>query len=811
MKNSVIVRAVAALAVAGAALVAVPAQANPAGTGVVIHEIYVNGGSAGATYRNKFVELRNPTDTKVDLNGWSIQYRSASGVAAFSGVTALGDHHIEPGGTFVISGNSNAANGAMLPTPDVAGSIGFSGSSGTIALSTSTTPLTGTPDVVLADSNLVDLIGYGGSLTFETAVKSSGTSVTSSLNRTNAADTDTDTDTDNNSTDFTAGSPLPQPCGAACEGSGVPEEPPVVKTIAQIQGTGAASPIIGTNVTTRGVVTAVYPTGGFDGAYIQTEGTGGALDLGTHTASDGVFVFSSELAAGVDKGDFVEVTGKVTEFGGLTEVTTSTGAFSVLDETPDVVRAAAVTIPSSATTRESLEGMLLAPQGDYTVTNNYTTNRFAEVGLADGDTPLDTPTNVVAPGVQATALQTQNNARLITLDDGASIDFTGASNQGIALPWLTPDNEVRVGAPVDFDDPVVLDFRFGWKLQPTGRLLAGGDEPVTFGDTRSAAPKPVGGDVRIGTFNVLNYFSTTGAEYTGGICSYYKDRQGNPITANSCTNNGPRGAADEASFQRQQAKIVTAINTLDANVVSLEEVENSINLGLDRDTALSDLTDALNGAAGEERWAFVPSPADVPAGEDVIRTAFIYQPDVVTPVGASRILIGASAFDNAREPLAQTFRLTAGSAASAFAVVVNHFKSKGSSGLPQDNDQGDGQGASNYSRTLQAAALVTFAQDFAGDAGTSRVFLAGDFNSYNEEDPLKIIEDAGYVNVPRQLTHKETYQFGGQIGSLDHVFASADAFSRVTGADTWNNNAYESLAREYSRFNANVTDFYRAD
>jgi 5'-nucleotidase len=91
------------------------------------------------------------------------------------------------------------------------------------------------------------------------------------------------------------------------------------------------------------------------------------------------------------------------------------------------------------------------------------------------------------------------------------------------------------------------------------------------------------------------------------------------------------------------------------------------------------------------------------------------------------------------------------------------------------------------------------------------VFLTGDFNSYNEEDPVKIIEDAGYVNVPRKLTDKETYQFDGQVGSLDHVFASTVGFAKVTGADIWNINAYESLAREYSRFNYNVTDFYRPD
>lgn len=797
-----------AVALGGGALVASPAGATPAGDDVVINEVYVNGGSAGATYLNKFVELHNPTDHTISVNGWSVQYRSATGTAAFSGVTPLGDHHLEPGGTLLVSGSSNAANGEPLPTPDVAGTVSFAGASGTIALSKSTTALTGQPSAVLADDNLVDLIGYGTSNTYETAAKASGTSVTTSLNRATGG-----VDTDNNSADFTAGAPTPVACGDACDGDGVPAEPPVERTIAQIQGDGAASPLAGKDVITQGVVTAVYKTGGFSGAYIQTPGTGGDVDLATHTASDGIFVFSSAFAAAVDQGDLVEVTGAVSEFNGLTEISTSAGGWKELAGPAEPVQPATVDFPMGQPQRESLEGMLLLPEGDYTITNNYTTNQYAEIGLAAGDTPLPTPTNVARPGSAAYTETIADNARrLVTLDDGASLNFMSAANQGTPLPWLTADNEVRVGAPVGFEDPVVLDYRNNaWKLQPTQQLVAGGDEPVSIGNTRTAAPEPVGGGVKLGTFNVLNYFSTTGEDFTGGTCSYYRDRAGNNITVNSCTNNGPRGAADAANLARQQAKIVSAINTLDADVVSLEEIENSAAVGLDdRDDALRTLTEALNEAAGEQRWAFVPTPAEVPEGEDVIRTAFIYQPGVVETIGASRILIGASAFDNAREPLGQTFRPVGGSADDDFVVIVNHFKSKGS-GSGADADQGDGQGGSNYSRTLQAHALVDFADELKAAAGTNTVFLTGDFNAYNEEDPVQIIEDAGYVNVPRELTDKETYQFDGKVGSLDHVFASTVGFKKVTGADIWNINAYESLAREYSRYNYNVTDFYRPD
>ncbi len=42
--------------------------------------------------------------------------------------------------------------------------------------------------------------------------------------------------------------------------------------------------------------------------------------------------------------------------------------------------------------------------------------------------------------------------------------------------------------------------------------------------------------------------------------------------------NGPRGAAQADDFAAQQTKIVRAINTMDTDIVSLEEIENSVKL-----------------------------------------------------------------------------------------------------------------------------------------------------------------------------------------------------------------------------------------
>ena len=72
---------------------------------------------------------------------------------------------------------------------------------------------------------------------------------------------------------------------------------------------------------------------------------------------------------------------------------------------------------------------------------------------------------------------------------------------------------------------------------------------------------------------------------------------------------------------------MSAINGLGADVVSLEEIENSAKFGENRDAAVGTLVDALNAQAGAGTWEFVPTPATAgdQADEDVIRTAFIYR------------------------------------------------------------------------------------------------------------------------------------------------------------------------------------------
>lgn len=786
-----------AVAVAGGVIAAGPAGAAVGTTPrVLINEVYGGGGNSGATYTNDFIELVNASSAPVDVTGWSVQYASAGGAFSQTLTTALSGV-IQPGAAYVVV--EAAGTGGTTPvTGNVTGSLALSGTAGKVALVSSTTALSCAGSACPAVDQVVDFVGYGASAT---GYAGSGPALGASNTQAVTRDA-TITNTANNASDFAAANPTPGVVG------GTGPVTPAAATIAEIQGAGATSPLAGKTVTTDGVVTAAYPTGGLSGYVIQTPGTGGATDA-TPGASDAVFVFSSATAGLVAIGDHVQVTGAVSEFNGLTELTVAAATDLVKLPAAAAVTPVSSTWPTTDAAREALESMLFQPTGDLTISNTYSTNQYGEVGLAAGTLPLLQPTEVGRPGsAEAAAAAADNAARGVVLDDGSSTNFLSAANSGLTPPYVSLTNPVRVGAAATVTAPVVVDFRNNvWKLNPTQP----GPAAVTFENDRTTAPAAVGGDLKIASFNVLNYFTTLGATTAG--CTSYNDRTGDPVTVN--TGCAPRGAWDPADLQRQQDKIVSAINALDADVVGLLEIENSATVDGVPDEALGTLVAALNTAAGSDVWAFVPSSTELPpaAEMDVITNAIIYRTAAVERTGPSHALGTLSgddqAFGNAREPIGQEFTPTGGG--EPFFVVVNHLKSKGSAGpWPGDADTGDGQGASNESRVRQAEALRDWVPTVQGDAKS--VALVGDFNSYTREDPLQTLYDAGYTDAATTLADGQySYSFSGLSGSLDHVLLNGPALKRATGADIWEINAEESIALEYDRYNYHGTLYYAPD
>ena len=595
----------------------------------------------------------------------------------------------------------------------------------------------------------------------------------------------------------------------------------------QTTGDGDDSQLINQTVETKGVVTAAYPKGenanlkGLEGFTIQTPGTGGTWDP-TRTASDGLFVFMGKSSATTPSiGECVVVKGKVAEHSGVKNATAATQSLTQL--LPQSITTATDCDPVKPTElsgvptqdqMEALESMLVLPKDTWTITDNYKTNRYGTLSLTPGTEVLRTATDVVAPGAPAQAYEAENAAKTIDLDDASTTDLTNFKQNGHKerYAYLANGAPARVGYHVTFTKPVVLESRFGsFVFQPT-QMTAGNPDrsPVTITGERPAAPT-VSGDTKVATVNVLNYFSALGENEPG--CKGYEDRNHKYVTDKDCK---LRGAWSSQAFANQQTKIVQAINTIDADVVALEEIENPVASGVstDRDGALKSLVNALNAAAGSEVWAYVPSPSTVPANEDVIRIAFIYKKATITPVGDSVIYDDPAYTGLARQPLAQEFKpiTDANHEGKNFVVIANHFKSKGSapknlSGAEAaaNTDNGDGQGNSNGVRVKQARALATFAQRFNG----TPTLLVGDFNAYTKEDPLKVLTDAGWAH---ESGHGDSsYVYGGRSGSMDHVFANSAAHPLITEVKSWAVNAQESIAFEYSRANYNAYLAFEAD
>ena len=587
----------------------------------------------------------------------------------------------------------------------------------------------------------------------------------------------------------------------------------------QAVGEGDDSAMAGATVTTLGVVTAAYPASEsglgatLDGYTIQTPGSGGAWEPG-RTRSDGLFVYAGKKGEIPAPGTCVRVTGTVGEFPAtsakgnpqsLTQLAAT--SVSVVEGCQEPTPIPATRVPTSDEA-EALESMLLAPQGTWTITDNYQTNQYGTLTLTPGESPLRSATDVVAPGQAARDYEAANAARAIALDDGTNTNLLKGAATEVAYAYLANGSPARVGYHVSFTKPVVLEPRHGsFVFQPTSMVAGHPDRsPVTITGNRPGVPT-VGGDTRVATFNVLNYFSDLGVDESG--CSGYPDRTGAFVTAKKCK---VRGAFSREAFANQEAKIVAAINALGADVVALEEIENpvAVGVGTDRDASLARLVEALNKDAGAGTWAYVPSPPSVPQGEDVIRIAFIYKPATVAPVGPSLIHDDPAFTGLARQPLAQEFARVTGerSAPASFVVVANHFKSKGSvpEGAPAGNvDSGDGQGNANAIRVAQAGALASFAARFA-DKPT---LLVGDFNSYSQEDPIKALEAAGWERVSG--AGEASYVYAGRSGSLDHVFANAAAKPLLAGVTSWAVNAQESIAFEYSRAGMNAHLAVEAD
>jgi DNA/RNA endonuclease G (NUC1) len=179
------------------------------GGGVVISQIYGAGGNSGAVLKNDYVELHNSGSITQSVEGWSIQYASASGTGNFA---AAALHGSIPAGGYYLVQLAGGSVGASIPTADATGTLNLSGTTGKVALVNQATglacngnPTGSTPCSAEQLTHIIDLVGFGGATFFEGAV-APAPSTTTAIFRKLAGNQDTD----DNSADFVAGDPAPR-------------------------------------------------------------------------------------------------------------------------------------------------------------------------------------------------------------------------------------------------------------------------------------------------------------------------------------------------------------------------------------------------------------------------------------------------------------------------------------------------------------------------------------------------------------------------------------------------------------------------
>jgi predicted extracellular nuclease len=605
-------------------------------------------------------------------------------------------------------------------------------------------------------------------------------------------------------------------CAAAIQATTIDEKlevavAPIQLTIPIIQGTGTVSSVQGEIVETTGVVVGDFQASNQLGGFFLQDLSGDGI-LAT---SDGIFVVSSEITYDVEVGDKVTVTAIVGSFNDNTRLeSVSNIAFDpcTMNQSCTAVTPTIISLPESVNGElERYEGMLVQIDQTMTITQNFFLSRHGQLSLSSPNENfqpgrLFVPTNQFTPNsVAATNLAAENARRLIFLDDGMEINTNGDNPDPVPYLGGPPASPLRSGDTTEqiigvLEQGLVGSGSPDYRIHPT--------MPPVFVATnsRKSQPSKAGSGLRIASFNVLNYFNTIDTstnENPALDC-------GPPGAAQRC-----RGADSAAEFTRQRDKIFTGLAAIDADIVGLMEIENN---GFDADSAIQDLVTGLNAKIGSDDYTFLdvtkePNPG---IGNSVITVGIIYKPSSVTPIGTPAVLetgefFGGSSSALNRPPIAASFldKLSG----EKLTVAVNHFKSKSPPNSPLDNendDQLDGQGAWNSTRTLAAEELANWlATTNLSPTGVvdSDILVLGDLNSYAKEDPLVALESAGYTNLVKQFEGDDSYSFtfNSQAGSLDHMLATASLTAKVASVETWHSNTDEPTILDYNtEFKTNI-------
>ncbi len=489
-------------------------------------------------------------------------------------------------------------------------------------------------------------------------------------------------------------------------------------TIGAIQGSGDVSPFVNQRVTFEGVVTGWHEdrnTSGITFYTLYVQDMIGRED-GDPATSDGIAVFLAVEKPNAQVGDHVRVNGLVTEFFGLTEI----------DD--DAVR---VEILSSGNVLPT--PLEIAPTNDDDLASLFEPMEAMRVHLGFG------AARVVGATFDGCGFS------VIREDAGVERVYRRHASDpiGAVVPILNRSDVDCDDFPnVKLNDVVsglsgVLTYNFD-----QFKILTQDFSDVIVDAAPFPAP-PVAPAIGEGQFSVLSF------------------NVENLFDGIDDTGNDAEPKLDERELGLKLAKLAYALGVTAGcpTVVAVQEVEKA--------TLLEDLA---NGVAQycEMDYAVVHEESADARGIDV---AFLVDSSRVIVLSADLKRACTHIDTNIDDPLANCadgqeplfsrppLFMRARVDGQVFTFVNNHFKSKRG-----------GEFETEARRVEQAAFLGTLVQTNTGE----RVIVIGDFNDYEDAEPLRTLAQAGLENVLQRVSDQERYSFvfSGVAQLIDGIFVS---------------------------------------
>ena len=321
-------------------------------------------------------------------------------------------------------------------------------------------------------------------------------------------------------------------------------------------------------------------------------------------------------------------------------------------------------------------------------------------------------------------------------------------------PWTGGKNYIRTGAYTNRIVGVFTIEEYGYTITPT-------ETPLFEGNERPTMPTKLGDyDIKVCGFNLKIYIAT---EWDGDY-----------------------GPASKAEAEKQHAKIVKALNAIDADVFGLVEVQQG-------QVALEKLANALNELDPSAQYTYINDGTQVYG--TYTKAGYLYKASKVKPI--RQLQSNDTGVKNRKK--AQGFEIL--ETGEKFIYMINHFKAKSGKGSGDNADSGDGQSTYNGDRVREATAIVTFAKSCATYFGDNDVIVMGDLNAYSMEDPIRIFTDAGYTNLIKKYdANGYSYSYRGTVGCLDHALANEAIEAQVTGCEVFHINTDESTVFAYDGY-----------